>query len=56
MQIISYTVSGFSLTPLHYQPDITYSIADNLNYIASAAELDTLISKNIYVVVDFYAD
>jgi thioredoxin 1 len=27
-----------------------------LNHIASAAELDTLMSNNTYVVVDFYAD
>lgn len=54
MQFISHTVSGFSLTPLHSQPDI--SMADKLNHIASAAELDTLMSNNTYVVVDFHAD
>ena len=44
-----------SLTSQHSQPDI--SMADKLlNHIASAAELDTLMSNNTYVVVDFYAD
>ncbi|TLD04574.1 thioredoxin-like protein, partial [Venturia nashicola] len=31
-------------------------MADKLNHIASAAALDTLMSNNTYVVVDFYAD
>ena len=31
-------------------------MADKLHHIASAAELDTLMSNNTYVVVDFYAD
>lgn len=31
-------------------------MADKLKHIASAAELDTVMSNNTYVVVDFYAD
>lgn len=31
-------------------------MADKLHHIASAAELDTLMSSTTYVVVDFYAD
>ena len=31
-------------------------MADKLKHIASAAELDTVMSSNTYVVVDFYAD